>query len=723
MPLLLRSVVSAKQVAKALRTLGIRFSEVDRLYQANHSTLLVLKDESLCEVYPELILPQKEAKEIIAVHEYVERFKTLLEHELQAEIQAQEEEMRRLSGEERELFGRAILNLRAVKVGTKFHLHLVRFFREKPIETQTSTGDLVLVSQGAPLQSDLVGTVARVDERSITVAFEEKPPAWLFKRKVRLDLYVNDITFRRMTENLEYLRHIPQEKRRIRNVLLYLEKPRKIRKEKDVKIFNERLNEAQRQAVRLSLASQNFFLVHGPPGTGKTSTIAEVIFQLVREGHKVLATADTNVAVDNLLQKLLPYGPIRVVRIGHPARILEDLESYSIYAQLEKEVERLGLANFWDRIKKKIVERDRFEKPIPSLRRGLTDEEIIRLAKEKRGLRGLSRELIQSMARWIELNREISRAISTYKAKEAEIIKNLIGLAEVVLSTNSMVASEFLQGFEFDVAVIDEGSQQIEPSTLIPILRAKRFIIAGDHKQLPPVIQSEKAKELEQTLFERLIRNYPSLSAMLIVQYRMHEVIMGFSNENFYEGKLIADSSVARHTLADLGVSQPQRYAEILDPTIPLVFVDTSRADPKEYQPSGTTSFENPMEAELAVSLAEELLEMGLDGKAIGIITPYAGQLRLIKHLLLKKELKVEANTVDGFQGREKEVIILSFVRANPRGEIGFLKDYRRLNVALTRAKRKLILIGCAKTLVYDNMYAKLIDYVKEKGKYVEVEA
>jgi len=111
---------------------------------------------------------------------------------------------------------------------------------------------------------------------------------------------------------------------------------------------------------------------------GKTSTIAEVIFQLVREGHKVLATADTNVAVDNLLQKLLPYGPIRVVRIGHPARILEDLESYSIYAQLEKEVERLGLANFWEKIKKKIVERDRFEKPIPSLRRGLTGEEIIR---------------------------------------------------------------------------------------------------------------------------------------------------------------------------------------------------------------------------------------------------------------------------------------------------------------------------------------------------------
>lgn len=169
MPPLLRSVVSVKQVAKALRSLGIRFSE--------------------------------EAKEIITVHEYIERFKTLLEYELQAEIQAQEEEMRRLSGEERELFGRAILNLKAVKVGTKFHLHLVRFFREKPIETQISTGDHVLVSQGDPLQSDLVGTVARVDERSITVAFEEKPPAWLFKKKVRLDLYVNDITFRRMTEN------------------------------------------------------------------------------------------------------------------------------------------------------------------------------------------------------------------------------------------------------------------------------------------------------------------------------------------------------------------------------------------------------------------------------------------------------------------------------------------------------------------------------------------
>jgi predicted DNA helicase len=323
---------------------------------------------------------------------------------------------------------------------------------------------------------------------------------------------------------------------------------------------------------------------------------------------------------------------------------------------------------------------------------------------------------MKSMARWILLNREIDQRIKKVKEAETEVLRELIEEADVVISTNSMVKSELLEGFHFDVAVIDEGSQQVEPSTLISIMKADRFYMAGDHRQLPPTVVSEEAKELERTLFERLIERHPELSTMLQIQYRMNEKIMEFPNREFYEGKLKAAPEVKDRTLKDFNLKKTSKFAEVLNPEVPLSFLDTSQINAPEFQPEGSTSYENFEEAKLSVELALELHRMGLSGKDIGIITPYAAQVKLIKQLLAERNFKVEVNSVDGFQGREKEVIIVSFVRSNDEREIGFLKDLRRLNVAITRPRRKLILIGNANTLSSHPVYEKLIDYVKKEG-------
>ena len=721
MPILLDGIYDGKKLQRELKHLGLRKGDVRETCIANGKTLIYLKDESLCQIYEDFIPSEEEAKEICTVHRYVEKFKYLIDVERLAEIEAQEAEIRRLSGRERELLGRAILDLKGTKAGTKFHLHLVRFWREKPIETEISTGDIVLVSRGNPLKSDLLGTVVRITEKTITVAFDNRPPRWVYKKGVRIDLYVNDVTFKRMEENLEELRHATGRQRELRNAILGLREPEK-GEPVDFEPADKRLNETQLSAVRKALGSPDFYLFHGPPGTGKTSTITELIVQLVKQGKKVLATADSNIAADNILLNLSKYPELKLVRIGHPARVLEELERFSIYALYEEHEKAQKVKEGWEKVRELIEKRDQFTKPTPQLRRGMSDDEIVYFGRKGKSFRGVPKKVMRSMAEWILANYEIDVRIKALKEMETLILREIITEANVVISTNSMVKSELLQDFHFDVAVIDEGSQQVEPSTLIPIMRADRFFIAGDHKQLPPTVVSEEAKELERTLFERLIESHPELSSMLRVQYRMNEKIMEFPNREFYDGKLVAAPEVKDHTLADFNLEPPRKFTEVLEPSLPIGFIDTSNINAYEFQPEGSTSYENYEEAKIAVEVAAELHRMGLDKRDIGIITPYAAQVKLIKQLLLEKELKVEVNSVDGFQGREKEAIIVSFVRSNDEGEIGFLKDLRRLNVAITRPRRKLILIGNTKTLSSHPVYKRFIDYVKNAGEVLALE-
>jgi predicted DNA helicase len=266
----------------------------------------------------------------------------------------------------------------------------------------------------------------------------------------------------------------------------------------------------------------------------------------------------------------------------------------------------------------------------------------------------------------------------------------------------------------FDVVVIDEATQSIEPSCLIPMVKGQKWVMAGDHKQLPPTVLHPKAEqELQYSLFERLIRDYDeSIKSLLNVQYRMHEAIMHFPNKTFYDGRIKAHKSVAQHTLADFDITRPDEEAgsaELVQPEPPAVFLDTKHFEAQwERQRKRSHSRENPLEAKIVERLARSLVNMGIEEAQIGIISPYDDQVDLIQQKLNDcKELEVK--TVDGFQGREKEVIILSFVRANKKENIGFLTDLRRLNVAITRARRKLIMVGHSPTLQNHETYQALI--------------
>ncbi|GBF36605.1 IGHMBP2 family helicase [Methanofervidicoccus abyssi] len=647
------------------------------------------------------------------VETYVNHLKNLVELERKAEIEAMKEEMRKLSGQEREKVGRAILGLNGKVVGEEFKYKLVKYGRKKEIKTEIGVGDLVVISRNNPLRSNLVGTVTEKGKHHIVVALENVP-SWALKN-VRIDLYANDVTFRRQIENLDKL---SESGIKVLKYVLELEEPKKS-KEVEFEPQDENLNESQKKAVSLSLGSEDFFLIHGPFGTGKTRTVTEVIIQEVKRGKKVLATAESNIAVDNLVERL--WGKVKLVRVGHPSKVSKHLKESTLYYQIEahekyKEVKRLR-----KKAERLVTIRDKYLKPTPQWRRGLSDEEILKFAERGIGIRGISVRNIRSMAQWITVNMEIQRLYDEARRIEEEIIKEVIDKAEVVLSTNSSVALEYLEGVKFDVAVIDEASQATIPSVLIPIGRCDKFILAGDHKQLPPTILSEKAQELSKTLFEKLIELYPSKSKILEIQYRMNEKLMEFPSREFYGGRIRAYEGVKNISLLDLGVKEVSLegfWKYILDPKEPLVFVDTSQHPEKwEKQRRGSTSKENPLEAEVVKKILERLIKMDIPPESIGVITPYEDQRDLIDTLI--GNYGVEVKTVDGYQGREKEVIVLSLVRSNRDGELGFLTDMRRLNVSLTRAKRKLIVIGDCETLKIHPTYKRFIEFVERKGTLV----
>jgi len=483
-----------------------------------------------------------------------------------------------------------------------------------------------------------------------------------------------------------------------------------------------KLNEYQERAVEKAIEADKFFLIHGPPGTGKTTTLVECIRRLTKQGKKVLATADSNVAVDNLVERLVQEN-VKVVRVGNPVRVLKSIQRHTLDYLIQFEPEFEKAKKLYEEIDKIKEEQEKYVRPEPRYRRGLSDEEILRRAKTGTPVRGLSPKILRSMAKWIELQQRVKELYEKAKEEEEKAINKILSRAQVICTTNSTAGSEALQEFEFDVVVIDEATQATEPSCLIPLVKGKKLIMAGDHKQLPPTVLSQEAQEaLSYTLFERLLDLYgEEIYEILRIQYRMNKKIMDFPNRMFYGGKLIADKSVENHTIKELIDTEklkelPEPYRTIIEPEKVVVFVNV---EGKEKQRRGSTSFYNEEEARITRKIAEYLIKAGMKSEHIGVISPYEDQVNLLEELL--KDFDVEVKTVDGFQGREKEVIIISFVRSNERGDIGFLKDYRRLNVALTRARRKLITVGNERTLISDEVYKEFIHYVKQLGGYINI--
>ena len=637
---------------------------------------------------------------------YIKNLIRLINYERDAEIDLMTYEISTMSGKKREELGRAINKVKGKSLGKELGLQIVQFGRSEVIDTEISVGDMVLVSTDNPLKSDLTGTVTEKGARFIKVAFDKRVPKWAIKKKVRLDLYANDITFRRMEDNLK---HLSLKGKNALEYILNERNPKKNREIPYISYIDDSLNRSQKSAIENSLSCENFFLIHGPFGTGKTRTLVELISQETRQNHKVLATAESNAAVDNILERLMDNKKLNLTRLGHPQRVSKHNITQTLAYKVEKHNLNKKITKIHRKIDNLIEKRKVHTKPTPQYRRGFGDYDILHLASKGKGGRGISSEKMKSMANWIEINQEIDEAHDEIKRIENRMIKEIVDSSDVILATNSSAALESISHVKFDVAIIDEASQATIPSILIPIAKAHRFILAGDHKQLPPTIISERAHELEKTLFEELIRIYPFKSQLLNVQYRMNSLLMKFPNREFYNNGLKSDSSVDDITINDILTSQHEEKA--------LLFIDTSEVeDNREMHLKDSKSIINDLEADISVSIAQDYLNAGAGEDDIGIISPYADQVKLIQ-----EKTPVEVKTVDGFQGREKEIIIISTVRSNSHGNIGFLKDLRRLNVAITRAKRKLIIIGNANTLITNPTYARLIEFVESENLLVKI--
>ena len=586
---------------------------------------------------------------------YIKNLIKLVNYERDAEIDLMTHEISTMSGQKREELGRAINKVKGKRLGTELGMQIVQFGRSEKIETEIAVGDMVLISTDNPLRSDLTGTVTEKGARFIKVAFDKRVPKWALKKKVRIDLYANDITFKRMEDNLN---HLSLKGKNALEYILNQRDPKKNRPTPYINYIDQSLNDSQKSAIENALSCENFFLIHGPFGTGKTRTLVELISQETRQNHKVLATAESNAAVDNILERLMENKKLELTRLGHPQRVSKHNITQTLAYKVENHELNQKIKKLHKKIDNLIEKRSVHTKPTPQYRRGYGDYDILHNASKGKGGRGISSEKMKSMAKWIEINQEIDESHDEIKRIENRMIRDIIEKSNVILATNSSSALESIARVKFDVAIIDEASQATIPSILIPIAKAHRFILAGDHKQLPPTIISEKAGELEKTLFEELIKMYPFKSQLLNIQYRMNSLLMMFPNKEFYNNSLKSDSSVDDITINDIMGSEYDEKA--------LLFIDTSDvSDNKENHLKDSKSIINQLEADISVGILNDYLQAGIDEEDIGIISPYADQVKLIQ-----EKTPVEVKTVDGFQGREKEIIIISTVRSNDNGNI-----------------------------------------------------
>lgn len=446
----------------------------------------------------------------------------------------------------------------------------------------------------------------------------------------------------------------------------------------------DNLNDSQREAVALALAAKDLAIIHGPPGTGKTTAVVELIRQAVARGEQVLACAPSNLAVDNLLEKLLAVGETPV-RLGHPARVSEALREHTLDELAGRHPDAKQARKFYKDA------HARFRKAGKWTR-----------AKPEPGERA-------------SLRREARSLIDDARKLEDRAVERILDGSPILCATLTGLNPEVLGNRTFDLVVIDEACQTAEPACWIAVGRAKRLVLAGDHCQLPPTVLSLDAARqgLGVSLMERLVARYgPLVTRRLRVQYRMHEAIAGFSSAEFYESDLVADESVRGHRLCELPGTASEPRTES-----PVRYVDTAGAGYDEEEVND--SRRNPREAELVARHVRALLAAGLVPEQIAVIAPYSAQVKLLRDTLAVPGLEIDS--VDGFQGREKEAVVFSMVRSNPEGEVGFLADVRRTNVALTRARRGLVVVGDSATLANHPFYQRLLTYFEGIGAYGSV--
>lgn len=550
----------------------------------------------------------------------------------------------------------------------------------------------------------LRGVIERREAQGLWLIVDDFPDPERGERRWALDAEAPEVTFERGERALARLASATasSELGQLRAVLA-LARPPQLAAPRAFTPFDGELDERQREAVALALRSLDVALLHGPPGTGKTRTLLEVVRQRVARGERLLCTAPSNAAVDHLGALLAELGGLKVVRLGHPARISPALAALSLDAQVEDDG-AMDLAKEW---------RDRARA----------------LRKSARGREG--------RALWAEA-RQLDRDAA---AQIANVERAIVERAHVVLATCVGADHPVLGDRLFDAVIVDEATQAPDPITAIAAARGKQLILAGDPRQLGPVVISTSPAAralLGSPVFERVAAAYGS-AVMLEQQHRMHQTIMEFSSRAMYGGKLRAAPAVAAHTLEELGArpdaERPGAFVMIDSAGKDWTEVQGvrgehgergergARAEPGDRASGGglaDPSTSNPGHAERVAAEVRRLLSRGVSPGDLAVIAAYDAQVRRLRQLLaVERAAGVAVGTVDSFQGQEREAVIVDLVRSNERQEIGFLADLRRSNVALTRARRFLLVVADSATLGDHKYYGELVRYLEQAGGHV----
>lgn len=528
------------------------------------------------------------------------------------------------------------------------------------------------------------GIISRVTDKYLTLVLnKEDPPDWIDEGRLGVNLLFDESTYDEMERTVLWLSRVLEG--RLKELIQVLLGDTEPRFSQLIELKHPGLNESQNRALSLIRGAQDLALIHGPPGTGKTTTLVEAIKDTVSVEKQVLVCASSNAAVDLLAEKLSLQG-LRVLRIGHPARVTEEVVSCTLDARLSEHPDA---------------------KMLKEIRR--KSEEFRSLGKKyKRNFGHAERQQRRMLLNEAKNLREEAHML------EDHMIYDELNQAQVIACTLVGANSSYLHGRTFKSLFIDEASQALEPASWIPVMKADRLVMAGDHWQLPPTVKSKKATEggLAETIFERTIALY-NADVMLETQYRMHDDIMDFSNKHFYKGRLKSGEIIqTRRKLFDRSVA----------------FIDTAGCGFDEKLNQETLSTYNEEEAAFVLRQLDrvlgELPEEEISRLRIGIIAPYKAQVEVLRGYIIhyewykKLEKQISVNSVDAFQGQERDIMIISLVRSNTHGEIGFLSDIRRMNVAMTRAKHLLVMVGDSATLGSDKFYDELIRNFQERNLY-----
>jgi ATP-dependent RNA/DNA helicase IGHMBP2 len=547
----------------------------------------------------------------------------------------------------------------------------------------------VLFSNHDPKNDRLEGVISHQSGNKLKITLRtDELPDWARDGKLGVDVLFDNNSYDEMQQALKVASG-PFEKAEDGNLVQVLTGTK-------IPSFNETLfqyelptlNAQQQQAVHKILAAEELAIVHGPPGTGKTTTLVQAIKALnKKDQQQILVVAPSNTAVDLLSEKLADEG-LNVLRVGNPARVSERLMSLTLDSKM---AEHPGMKEMKNLKKQASAYKDMAHK---------YKRNFGRAEQEQR--KALFNEAFKIM-------KEVGKT-------EQYMMDDLLNKAQVITATLVGANHYTVRGRKFHTVVIDEAGQALEPACWIPILKAKKVVFAGDHCQLSPTIKSNLAARngLSTTLLEKCVGLHPEAVILLEEQYRMHQIIMGYSSQVFYGGKLKAHASVAERLL----------YAE----DAPLAFIDTAGCGFEEKNEG--TSCTNPEEAVFLLKHLTQLVQQLSvhypleDFPSIAVISPYKQQVYLLKELLLNApELEqyakcIAVNTIDSFQGQERDIVYISLTRSNNEGTIGFLSDTRRMNVAMTRAKKKLVVIGDSATLSRSAFYSDFIGYAEKHSAY-----